>query len=55
MMLMGSEEKNSAALDKSIELLEEELGIEYDSLQKRALRNAVQSHVFVLTGGPGTK
>lgn len=54
MMLMGSEEKPSAALDKSIELLEEELGIEYDVLQKRALRNAVQSHVFVLTGGPGT-
>lgn len=55
MMLMGSgEEKSSSALDKTIEILEEELGIEYDSLQKRALRNAVQNHVFVLTGGPGT-
>ncbi len=56
LMLMGNgeEEISSAALDKSIELLEEELGIEYDSLQKRALRNAVQNHVFVLTGGPGT-
>ncbi|MBQ8788490.1 MAG: ATP-dependent RecD-like DNA helicase [Oscillospiraceae bacterium] len=54
MMLMGSEEQSSASLDKTIELLEEELGIEYDSLQKRALKNAVQNHVFVLTGGPGT-
>ena len=54
MMLMGAEEQNSPALDKSIEILEEELGIEYDSLQKRALKNAVQNHVFVLTGGPGT-
>ena len=54
MMLMSHEESSSSALDKSIELLEEELGIEYDSLQKRALKNAVQNHVFVLTGGPGT-
>ncbi|MBQ4643067.1 MAG: ATP-dependent RecD-like DNA helicase [Oscillospiraceae bacterium] len=54
MMLMGSEGSSSPALDKTIELLEEELGIEYDSLQKRALKNAVQNHVFVLTGGPGT-
>ncbi|MBQ6877935.1 MAG: ATP-dependent RecD-like DNA helicase [Oscillospiraceae bacterium] len=54
MMLMGSGETASSALDKTIELLEEELGIEYDSLQKRALKNAVQNHVFVLTGGPGT-
>lgn len=54
MMLMGEAEQSSAALDKAIELLEEELSIEYDSLQKRALKNAVQNHVFVLTGGPGT-
>lgn len=54
MMLMGSGEQSSAALERSIELLEEELGIEYDVLQKRALKNAVQNHVFVLTGGPGT-
>ena len=54
MMLMSPAESASSALDKSIEILEEELGIEYDSLQKRALKNAVQNHVFVLTGGPGT-
>ena len=54
MMLMSPEETSSAALDKAIEILEDELGIEYDILQKRALKNAVQNHVFVLTGGPGT-
>lgn len=54
MMLMSPEETSSASLDRSIEILEEELGIEYDILQKRALKNAVQNHVFVLTGGPGT-
>ncbi len=54
MMLMNGEEISSSAVDKSIELLEEELQIEYDSLQKRALKNALQNHVFVLTGGPGT-
>lgn len=54
MMLMSPEETSSASLDRSIEILEEELGIEYDILQKRALKNSVQNHVFVLTGGPGT-
>ncbi len=54
LMTAGYEEINSSALDKSIELLEEELEIEYDPLQKKALKNAVNSHVFVLTGGPGT-
>ncbi len=56
MMLMGTAEESaqSPAVDKAIELLEEELHIEYDTLQKRALRNALQNQVFVLTGGPGT-
>ena len=54
MMLHDLCEDSDAALNHSIELLEEELGIEYDSLQKKALREAVRNHVFVLTGGPGT-
>lgn len=45
---------SDSAIDRSISLLEEELGIEYDFLQKKALREAVRNHVFVLTGGPGT-
>ena len=54
MMLHDLCEDSDAALNRSIELLEDELGIEYDSLQKKALREAVRNHVFVLTGGPGT-
>lgn len=54
MMLHDLCEDSDAALNRSIELLEEELGIEYDLLQKKALREAVRNHVFVLTGGPGT-
>ena len=54
MMLHNLCEDSDAALNRSIELLEDELGIEYDSLQKKALREAVRNHVFVLTGGPGT-
>lgn len=40
--------------EDSISLLEKELGIEYDALQRKALRCAVRNRVFVLTGGPGT-
>lgn len=54
MMLMSCSEKSDPSLDKSIELLEDELGMKYDSLQKRAIKSAVNNHVFVLTGGPGT-
>ena len=54
LMVQGDYEENSASLEQSIKLLEEELEIEYDDLQKKALKKAVNSHAFVLTGGPGT-
>ena len=54
MMLHDVAFESGASLEKSIELLEEELGIAYDDLQKKALKKAVTSHAFVLTGGPGT-
>lgn len=54
LMLHGDMGGNDASLDRSILLLEEELEIQYDDLQKKALKQAVQNHVFVLTGGPGT-
>lgn len=54
LMVQGDSEENSASLEQSIKLLEEELEIEYDDLQKKALKKAVNSHAFVLTGGPGT-
>lgn len=54
MMLHDLCDESDSSLDASISLLEEELGIEYDFLQRKALREAVRNHVFVLTGGPGT-
>lgn len=54
MMLHDLCDESDSSLDASISLLEEELGIEYDLLQRKALREAVRNHVFVLTGGPGT-
>ena len=38
----------------SLEGVEEELGITYDQVQKDAIIKALQSKVFILTGGPGT-
>ena len=35
-------------------LIEEELGIQYDTIQKQAICDAIQNKVFILTGGPGT-
>lgn len=54
MMLHDLCSESDSSLDASISLLEDELGIEYDLLQRKALREAVRNHVFVLTGGPGT-
>lgn len=54
MMLHDLCSDSDTTIDRSISLLEEELGIEYDLLQRKALREAVRNHVFVLTGGPGT-
>ncbi len=43
--------ENLSELVKKVEL---ENGIEYEELQKRAIKEAVANSVFVLTGGPGT-
>lgn len=40
--------------DMQIDLLEEELEIEYAELQRRAIAMALQNRIFILTGGPGT-
>lgn len=37
-----------------VEMVEEEEGIEYEALQKKAIVEAVSSGVMLLTGGPGT-
>lgn len=41
-------------LDELVKKTELENDIEYEILQKRAIKEAVASSVFVLTGGPGT-
>ncbi len=38
----------------TISLIEQEKGIVYESLQKKAIEQAVKNDVFILTGGPGT-
>lgn len=39
---------------EKIEAVEEKLGIEYGASQKDAIKLALESPVFILTGGPGT-
>ncbi len=38
----------------AIQHVEENSGISYDSIQKEAIRQAINQKVFILTGGPGT-
>lgn len=38
----------------AIQQVEERSGISYDSIQKEAIRQAINQKVFILTGGPGT-
>ena len=41
-------------LQEEIEDIEDAFGISYDAVQKNAIKEALQSKVFILTGGPGT-
>jgi len=45
---------NVADIERTISLIEAETGIEYASMQRKAIINAVNCGVMVLTGGPGT-
>lgn len=49
--LLPAEEE---ALLKKIGLLEEDLGIELDELQRRSVLESIRNGVFILSGGPGT-
>lgn len=40
--------------DRQIDALQEQLGIVYESRQRRAVTMALNNGVFILTGGPGT-
>lgn len=41
-------------IDQEITQVEATFGISYDDMQKSAIKQALQSKVFILTGGPGT-
>lgn len=45
---------DTVSFDKEIDAQEKALGIEYASLQRKAIGMALQNNVFILTGGPGT-
>ena len=45
---------NLETIQKHLATVEEELGIQYDPIQKQAICDAIQHKIFILTGGPGT-
>ena len=45
---------SGADIDSFIDEVEEEVGFSYDAIQRKAIKEAVTSKFFVLTGGPGT-
>ncbi|MEY8435622.1 ATP-dependent RecD-like DNA helicase [Streptococcus hyointestinalis] len=45
---------NDERIEKKLQKVEKKLGISYDSIQRQAIRDALSSKVFILTGGPGT-
>ena len=47
-------DENKESIQRYISTVEKELGIQYDTIQKQAIRDAIQNKVFILTGGPGT-
>ncbi len=49
-----SKQFSDEELEEEIAEVEENFGIFYDQVQKDAIKNALQSKVFILTGGPGT-
>ena len=55
-ILERKEEKDEKkeSIQKYISTVEKELSIQYDTIQKQAICDAIQNKVFILTGGPGT-
>lgn len=56
---LNSLQKNQTAANRTIikpdiEKIERKLGIQYDEVQKEAIRTAVNNQIMILTGGPGT-
>lgn len=53
-LMISQPPQEAENLDTVIGLLEEECGIQYADLQRRAIREAICNNIFILTGGPGT-
>ena len=49
-----TDKQETEIIQEHIAIVEEELGIQYDAIQKQAICDAIQNKVFILTGGPGT-
>ncbi len=49
---LGNREK--PVVEKEIDKAGRELGIEFEELQRQAIKQSVDSGIFILTGGPGT-
>ncbi len=54
MSLIQSDKVDMKKVNEYIELFENINNVEYTKLQKHAIQNAMESNLFILTGGPGT-
>lgn len=52
--LATQKEKNYKKIDSYLHALEEQMQIEYNDEQKKAIQMSLQQHVTIITGGPGT-
>jgi len=52
--LVQKKEEIFSKLEREINLLEQENYIEYNELQKEAIKKAIGSNILIITGGPGT-
>ena len=53
-MMLSMEEPITGDFGDQIALLEQQNGVQYAQLQKKAIAQALSHHLFILTGGPGT-
>lgn len=54
LLLEKAEKVSDKVFTKKIKALEKNLGIQYGESQKEAIKSALESPIFILTGGPGT-
>ena len=53
-LMLSMDFENEKATDEEIEELQKKLNIEYDPIQKEAIKKACSNSIMILTGGPGT-